>query len=221
MASYSLGGHTYPMKTVAQCKTCASPHRMEIEQQIIKGRTYRRILEEVQHLDPDSDLSVHSLKTHFERGHMPMETEVVRRTLERRARERGQPMDEAAETVVDGVGFAQVVLAKTLEGIASSKTTPTVADGLAAAKLIEQFGDADQASTEADYVEAFIVYYETVQAMMTEEQFEQFGRRLASNPTLRRLMTKHASQQGEDEGEDDFYGQDAAIEGEMTDSKQS
>lgn len=198
------------MKSVGQCLTCSSPLRFDIEHAIMKGTPFSRIAEDVLLRDPSSRVTVNSMKTHFDRGHMPMESEVIRRTVERRARERGQHLDDAAENVASGVAFAEIVLHRAIEDVAEGRLSPSVADGLNAAKLIEQFAPVGASATESDYVQAFMIFHQVAQEIMSVEQFEVFGRRLEQNQQLQTLMSKY--QEGRTMApadDDDFY----AVEG--------
>lgn len=191
IVSYRFGGRNYPLRTVAQCHTCQSPHRFRIEEEIANGRTYRMILKGLEPLDPEHGLSVESLRNHYDNGHMPTDVEASRRILERRARERGKNVETGVESLVDGMGLAEIVVQKTAEALARGEIQVDLKDGLAAARLLETFAPVEDAADSNAYAEAFMVYHDTLQGMLPPDQFEEFGRRLSANPILRSLVARH------------------------------
>lgn len=223
IAGYRLGGKTYALKTVPQCAVCTSEYRLDIESAIAKGTPFLTIHREISLRDPDFAVTAQSLRTHYDRGHMPLGTEVVRRTLERRAKERGRDIEAAVDVAVDGVAFAELVLRRSVEMLAEGKIEPTMMDGLQAAKIVEQFAPHEQAAAESAYVEAFMIFHETAQQIMTESQFQEFGRRLGENEALRALLDKYS---GDDSATvvsdgDDFYDDGELVQIEEADSKRS
>lgn len=213
MAAYSLGGRTYPMVTVSQCHTCQSPMRLDIEKMILTGTPYLRISRWTEETLPEGQhLSANSVRHHFDRGHMPVEAEVVRQVLDRKATERGEDLERVVAPIVDGVGFAEIVLQKSVQRMANGEIEPSVADGLNAARIMEQFREFEAANSEEVWVQAFIVYHELAQRIMTPSQFEQFGRELAASPVLRSLTEAHATEEPETETSS-FYDVSASIPG--------
>ena len=192
MAMYKFGGRMYPMTSQPHCHVCNSRYRREIEVGIAQGHSYLSIRNSLKAGDDTFNVSTTSMKNHYERGHMPLEVEAVRRNLERRAIKRGMDVDQGIDSLVDGMALAETVVHKTFAAIQSGEQTPDIKDGLAAAALLERFTPIEQqASTEA-YAQAFVVYFDTAQKIMTPSQFEEFGRRLQADPTLRSLIEKYA-----------------------------
>lgn len=223
VAAYTIGGRTYPMVTVSQCLTCQSPVRWDIEKMILSGAPYIRIHEWAVGAAPDNKITLPSIQGHFERGHLPYEAEVVRRVLDRRAKERGEDLEQAVAPVVDGVTFAELVIQKSVQRMANGEISPTVTDGLNAARILEQFREYEEANSAEIYVQAFMVYHEVAQRVMTPEQFEHFGQELASNETLRELTARAERASGEvveDEPEQSsFYAISAGSESEPVDAE--
>lgn len=217
IASYRVGGKVYPYRTVHSCLTCQSPHRLEIEEHIARGVPYSRIENDLNLRDPKNRVHSKSMARHFNGGHMPVQEESIRRIIERRATERGQSIEDGIASIVDGVGFAEMVLQKAVDRMADGTLAPSIQDGLQAAKLLETLGPVIEGGDEQDYLVAFTVYHSIAQAIMTPSQFEDFGRRLSTNPTLKALMSKY---EGEGESvvvddEDDFYSQGQLVPGEV------
>lgn len=193
VAMYKMGGRLYPMTAQSHCHVCNSRYRREIEVGIANGHAYAAIQTSIKAGDDTFEVSVASMRRHYERGHMPLDTEAVRRKLERRALQRGADLDAGVESLVDGMGLAEAVVQKTFEAIQSGELNPDVKDGLAAATLMERFAPIEASVSTEAYGQAFVVYFDTAQKVMTPGQFEEFGRRLQSDPTLKALIERYAS----------------------------
>lgn len=193
LVRYRLGGREYPLRSVSTCFVCQSPHRFHIESEIAQGRTYPRIQQDLMVADSDCTLSTDNLREHFRNGHMPTEVEGARLIMERRAVERGRSLDDAAHSLADGMAFAEIVVQKAVEALVNGEIKPDVRDGIAAARLLETFAPVEQGANQNTYAEAFLVYHEEAQLVMTPGQFEDFGRRLSKNATLKALIAKHSN----------------------------
>lgn len=199
---YRLGGREYPVRTVGQCKVCQSPHRFSIESEIASGRAYRRIQQDLLLADANCDLSTDNLGDHFRNGHMPMEVEAGRRIMERRARDRGHNIESGIESLVDGMALAEMVAAKTIEALQRGEIKPDIRDGLMAARLLETFSPVEDGIDQNTYAEAFMVFHEVAQGIMTPGQFEEFGRLLGTNATLKALVSRYDGEHVEPESEE-------------------
>lgn len=198
--TYRVGGREYPLKTVRNCRVCMSPYRFDIEDSLIQGRTYRKIIES---LPEGHDLSTRNVEDHYRREHLPLEQSVTRQIVESRAQQVGKSIEQAAESLVDGISLAQVVVQKTFEAIANGEIAPDVKDGMAAAKFLADLGEYDEGGTDMLAVsEAFMVYHEQAQQVMDPEQFRQFGQLLSSNPVLKALAAKYEGEVVEGEAEE-------------------
>lgn len=189
VVTYRVGGREYPMKTVPSCKVCKSPHRFEIEEQIVAGRTYQRIVDA---LPEDTDLNYRNVGDHYRSGHMPLEMAATRQIVEQRAHRVGKRIEDSQEALVDGVALMEVVVQKTFEEIARGALTPDLTDGLRAAKMLADLGEYDEGGgvDQNAVFEAFMVYHENAKSMMSPEQFEEFGRALDSSPVLKALAAR-------------------------------
>lgn len=190
MVTYKVGGREYPMKTNRSCKVCMSPYRFEIEEAIVAGRAYQKI---VDHLPDGHELNKRNVKDHFLNRHMPLEVSSTRAIIEQRAAAVGKSIEDSAEELVDGVSLAKVVVMKTFEAIADGTAIPGVRDGLRAMKLLSDLGEYDGGG-DMDMVamtEAFMIYHETAQATMDVDQFERFQTMLENNPALKALEARY------------------------------
>lgn len=191
MMAYRIGGNVYPRKFRANCMVCASPYRAEVEAAISTGQHYSTI---AAGLPEDAELEGKHLSAHFRGNHMPLRQAAIRKIIEDRQVELGHAIEDGADQIADGVALARVVVQRSFQAIAEGKLEPTVADGIAAAKILQQTGVNDEQTDKASYVEAFIVYMETAQALMSPEQFAAFGQSLSSNAVLQGLVQRYRSQ---------------------------
>ena len=203
IVSYRLGGREYPMVAVGSCKVCQSPHRMEIESQILAGRTWGMIEKAVKAGDPDCDLSGRNIRDHYHNSHLPLEQEVGRRIIERRATQRGADIEKGVDTLIDGLTAAELVVQKGVEALQSGELKPDIKDMLTAARLLETFAPSEEGADQAAFVEAFMVYHETAAQVMSPQQFEAFGRALSRNPVLKALAARHGGAEADPDGEED------------------
>jgi hypothetical protein len=194
--TYRVGGREYPLKTNRQCKVCMSPFRFDIEEALIGGRTYRKIVEALP--EGEHELVPENVKNHYLNGHLPTAQSAHRQIIEARASRVGKAVDDSVEQLVDGVTLAQVVVQKSFEAIAEGRMAPDMKDALSAAKFLADLGEYDEGGTDMLAVsEAFMAYHDTAAELMTPEMFEAFGRMLASNPVLKALAAKYEGQEVE------------------------
>jgi hypothetical protein len=188
MLSYRIGGHVYPRTARAGCAVCASPYRSDIEVAISSGQNYTGI---IGGLPEGSQLEVRHLSTHFRAGHMPLRQSAMRKIIEDREVELGKAIEDGADSLADHVMLARVVVQRSFERIAKGELEPTVADGIAAAKILQTVGVDDSDTDKAAYAEAFMIWMETAQQVMTEDQFLAFGASLNGNPVLQGLVSRY------------------------------
>ena len=207
LVRYRLGGREYPLRSVSTCYVCQSEYRFHIESEIAQGRVFPRIHKDLMLAQPECTLSVENLREHFKNGHMPSEVEGARLIMERRAIERGRSLNDAATSLADGMALAEIVVQKTIEAMQRGEIKPEIKDGIAAARLMETFAPVEQGVNANVYAEAFMAYHETAQQIMTEGQFEDFGRQLSSNVTLKSLIARYSEGEPDSEVEADSDGE--------------
>jgi hypothetical protein len=197
VVSYRVGGREYAMKTNRQCKVCMSEYRFQIEEHLISGRVYKRIHES---LPEDAEISVRNIKDHYNNGHMPLEQAAIRQIVETRAEKVGKRIEDSVDSLVDGMTLAEVVVQKTFDAIAAGEIRPDLKDGLTAAKFLAEMGEYDEGGSDmAAITEAFIVYHEQAEQVMSPEQFEAFGQALKTNPVLKALASRYDGEKVEGE----------------------
>jgi len=184
VATIRVAGHDFPAVTERTCRTCTSPYRWEIEEQLLLGRTYARIVAD---LPDDAHVSPRNLADHWKNGHLPLNEPTVQAVLDERAEKRGEAVRPALEAVVEHVDFARRLLSRVRERVADGEIDPDIRDGLKAAEFIAKYDSVEPVGDDL-YVEAFVIYFDTAKELMTDEQFHELGARLASNTLLLELM---------------------------------
>lgn len=191
VVTYRFGGREYPLKTVLRCHTCMSPYRFEIEQNIVAGRTYKKISEMVAGYGEEHAISIRSITDHYHNGHMPLQLSETRAIVEARAKQVGRDIEEGIESLVDGVTLLNKVVMLTFESIANGEIMPGVRDGIRAAKMLVDLGEYDGANVDQQaFVAAFIEYHQTASQLMDDETFKKFGQMLEENPVLAALAAR-------------------------------
>lgn len=184
---YRLGGRQYPMKTVATCKVCQSPHRLEIERSLIRSYApttiWRSLPESVQ-----EHLSVRNITDHANK-HLPVDHAIRHAALEARTRELGRDIESAEGALVDHILFARTGMQQVYERMVEGDIKPDVKDGIAFATLLlkvtEQAGDG---LDEEMYARGFMAYMSAMRQVCTPEQIQQIGRLLNQDPVLQSLL---------------------------------
>ena len=184
LASVQLGGRRYPLVAQRTCKTCSSRHRDFIERQTVAGRTWAAI---IQDLPGDAGLTPRNLADHFKNQHLPVAAEAVKQLAERNATAKGELVQESVEPITDYLHFARAVIGQVNDRVARGEVRPAIRDALRAAELLARYEPIDQVDESAVAV-AFLVYHETAQELMTEAQFQEFGRRLDADPILQDMI---------------------------------
>lgn len=195
----TIAGRRYPTKTVARCFTCQSVHRPQIEQALILGLSYRRILEDLvepfdhhSHLGPPTRMS---LTTHVRKRHMPTPFSVQRDLIEERARATGKSIEEGEELLTDSLTIFRSIVQRGYMLMNEGVIEPTMADLLKAAQL-QQMVEAAQASRgdTGDDVEAWreamIEYMAIVQRSVSPEQFQRIGLEMSQSPILQAISRR-------------------------------
>lgn len=208
-----IGNRTYDAVRDSSCHTCMHPARLEIEEKLVQGHSYRAIAalySGTEWTNADGtrlklpEINERSIFHHMKTGHLPVETAALRQIAEERAKEMGQKYEEMTASLVDGYTFSKQVLAITQQKLASGELHPDVKDGLAAAKLIKEFEDTAQGNVDTEaWAEAMTIFFETAQNVMPPEMWSQFGSLLSQNPILAAIQNRINGQDQEDvmEGE--------------------
>lgn len=191
MMVYRIGGHTFSRNFRSGCRVCSSELRDDIEIKIASGVHYTTI---AQGLPEDCGLEAKHLSAHFRGNHMPLRQAAVRRIMDDRQAELGKALEDGVDQIADHVSLARVVVNRSFQAIAEGRLEPTVADGIAAARILQQTGVNDEETDKASYVQAFVIYMQNAQRIMSPEQFVAFGQSLSVDPVLKGLVARHQNQ---------------------------
>ncbi len=189
MVMTRIGGHEYPMVSSPTCKTCQHPSRLEIENSMILGTAVMSILADL----PEDDFkpSYWGIRAHFKNGHMPLEAATQVALIERNAKRQGLVIEEAVGSLVDHITVTEMVVQKGFERMQKGEIEPDLADTLNAVKIIDQIQSRNNSDLDHEtWVSACMSMLEDARSIMTQEQWETYGRKLATNPILSALTAK-------------------------------
>lgn len=184
-----VGGRTYQRrKVVPSCLVCKSGFREEIEGALLKSYTASAI---VQYLPEDCGLSARNINEHVRNGHLPIDDAIVRSLVERRAEELGQSIEEAVAPLVDHISFARVGLQKAFAKLASDELEPTLADGIAFAKILQQVEESVGVGMDEEAVyQAFLVYNRAIHRHADAEQLQAISAEISADPVMAGLRSR-------------------------------
>lgn len=208
--SYTIiGGRRYPIKTVSTCRTCRSVHRPEIEQAIILGMTYKRIMDELvdayDHHSPLGRPDRMSLTAHVQLRHMPTPFSVQRDVIEDQARKLGKNIEEGEALLTDSLTIFRSIVQRGYERMNKGEIEPSMSDLLKAAQLQHVVESAQVKGQDDDdgvemWREALVEYMTIVQRSVTSEQFQQIGLEMSKSPTLQAISRRRSQIPGQIEG---------------------
>jgi hypothetical protein len=183
LATIRVAGRLYPARYGANCKTCRSPHRQQIEEGLVAGEPYSAIVDE---LPAGHDLSARNLRDHWLNDHLGMMEPAVERFREQLAAERGEVAERGVTQILDYLGFVRGVLSKAHARLQAGELQPSIKDGLAAAKLLAALESPPDAAAMVDHWrEVILIWREEVSKLMTPDQLEEFQYRVDAYPRLR------------------------------------
>lgn len=189
MVMTRIGGRDYPTYSGAQCKTCQHPDRMQIENDLLAGRSYLSIHRSLP--EDENRPSYHGLIRHFQQGHLPVGPAAERALMERRYEETGRKIEEAVDDIVDHVTVAEMVVKKGFERMQRGEIAPEMTDMLNAVKIVEAINARTNSDMDHEmWVGAAMSMLEDARSIMTADQWDAYGKKLASNPVLKALAEK-------------------------------
>jgi hypothetical protein len=187
-----IGGRDFPIKSVHNCRTCQSPHRMFIENELLSGRSYMGIARQVAdlptgHLPPPGNQSI---TKHVKEGHLPQPIQTRRRIVDKRAEKLGAAV-AGEDDLSDYITLLDMTINRGGERLLAGEIDPGMGDLLNAIGLKQRIEatSTEGYDTEA-YQQSMFIYFEEAQNVMSHEQWTRFAKGLASNPLLKALMAK-------------------------------
>lgn len=187
-----VNGQQYPMKSVASCYTCQSPHRLEVEQMICAGGSYQTVADSLvgrpHGRKPHPGAS--NIKRHVDEDHMPLTQTLQHSLIKERSKELGRSLETHTGTLVDYVAANRMVIQKAMDRMAKGELEPNVAEMLTAIRMehtVQQ--SVDGGLDAAAWQDAMLVYMEVAQQFIPTERMNEYGRALASHPVLRGIIS--------------------------------
>src|SRR5271157_4839825 len=97
-----------------RCHVCTHPHRVFIEQMIIKGYAHKAISDNIPEFEGIPKPDRRSISKHLQK-HMPLEQQTIRQTLDEEAAILQQNVEEGARGAVTDRGMLKVLVRKAYE----------------------------------------------------------------------------------------------------------
>lgn len=187
--SYRIGGREYPLRSEANCLTCQSHYRVEIENALLKGYSYASVARSI----PQAGLSSQNIYEHVNNGHLPLDEHLRRVVIEQRATELGRDIQRSDGVLTDHITFARLGLQKVLERMQTGELVPGINEGIQFANLLFRLDEfAGESVDQSAIAASFMAFMEAAKAVMDQAQFVRFGKLLDRNPVLHALSQKTA-----------------------------
>lgn len=185
-AMYRIAGRTYPLRTVRNCQVCSSAFRPAIENYIILGYSIKSI---VDNLPPDYNITQAEITRHHKLKHMPLQEDVRRSLIERRATELKWDPEAESRRLDDHITFLRLGVHDVMTRMATREIEPDIKDGISMARVLAAIDiDADTEQYLNSYVTSIRIMLELTKSIMSEDQFQKFSRMLMQDPNMARLM---------------------------------
>lgn len=197
MTMVRIGGAEYPLRSVGNCRTCQSPHRKFIENELLLGRSYAAIERSVADMPPGRlpHPSQEAISNHVKQGHMPAPAHTRRRIIDRRAEQLGAAI-AGEDDLVDYLVVNDMVIRRGYERLMSGEIEPGTNELLQAIALKHKIESTSQEGYDAEaYQEAMFAYLEVARKYIPAEMFQQYGRELSRHPILRAIAAKQVQAQ--------------------------
>lgn len=193
----SIGGRLVPMRVEPNCRTCQSKHRAYIEQQLLLGYSYTSIAKEISVMAPGPlpHPDAASISHHTKNQHMPLESNLARGLIEKRAEDIGRDLSEGSTTLVDKVTVAEAVVQQTYERMVRGEIKPTLQDFAQAAKFLQSVEDrVDGGLNEQAWADAMGVFFDVIMPYVPVEFHAEITRKLVRNPILKAIQAAQNDQ---------------------------
>lgn len=201
-----IGGVDYPMRSVPSCKTCQSPHRLAIENDLVKGLSYASIARSLVDL-PGGHLgnpSAEGISDHVRKGHIPVGASAQRRLIERRAKEIGRSIEDSEESLVDYVTVSQMIVARGFERMQGGEIAPDLGDVIAASKFLYQIDQSAEGGMDQEVMlQALHAYMEVARSFIPQERWQEYGALMERHPVLRAIHDQQEAQKQLEAGGED------------------
>ena len=188
LLTYTVGGQQYPLTASSRCRTCRSRHRRTIECRLVEGATPADALRDIDDADKPN---TRNIREHVARGHLPVESELVRQLINTgEGGQRANLVEQGVAARVNALGFASAIITETNARIASGELRVSVRDGIRAARLLAEHDTMlrkERRGTEllTQAREATVAILDLAKANMTSESWSAFLKRMEEDELLR------------------------------------
>jgi hypothetical protein len=165
---------------------------MFIENELLMGRSYRAIAEQVEELPTGRfpPPGYQAIANHVTNGHLPQPIQARRRIIEKRAEDLGAAI-AGEDDLTDYITLTDLVINRGKERLMAGEIEPGMGDLLTAMGLRHRIESTSTEGYDTEaYQQSMFIYFEEAQQVMSLEQWDVFARRLTSNPLLKALMAK-------------------------------
>jgi hypothetical protein len=186
---YRVAGRTYPLKSSPGCGVCRSKYRTMVENMLCTGMTPVRVIEEMAMFAPATEqLKIHQVRNHLNKGHIPHLEEIKRKIIEKRLTEMNVDPDQAADQVIDHIGFLRLVVNEAVDDLLNRNLkVKTVTEALQAVNLLDRIEGVTGPSV-GDMQLGISIIMRTVKANTSAAQYAQISKDLLAEPHILMLM---------------------------------
>ncbi len=193
-----IGNRDYSMVRHTRCAVCMHPGRYAIEEKILLNFGYPaivRFVSEVEHRNDDGEvvewpaLTRMQLINHREKGHIGLNSEMIRELAERRARDQGIDLENHMGQFVDHVVASDIILERGMERLIKGEIQPDVKDVLAVTKLKQELEATNKQYASLEQMQDLIVvYFSTVKRIVGEEKWKAIMKEIQNHPAVIRIQ---------------------------------
>lgn len=214
-----LNGRNYDLIYDPRCRVCRlGPDGVHVVNKMLtEGFTYRDISKQVQILDiPNGPhrLATSQIQSHFEK-HLPAKSAAVRTILEHRAAQMQKDFIEGTENLVTPYVYAEVMMQKAFQDMATSSHAISPKDGIEAAKILHQFNKEEASNSDmAEALSQLNKIISAVRDVVPAQMFTQIIDKIQGNQ-----ITTTVDAEESDEEEVDLIDEDEESEYEVDDTE--
>jgi len=137
--SYGSGGTIHQLVSSPRCRTCRSPQRRTVELSIAEGKSYSEV---ARGLPDGAKLTAKNIREHCRRGHLAVQREVIRRTIEAAGVDQADMLETGASLYIRALATASAVVEEVSRRIALNEIELSFSEGLKAARLLADFDES-------------------------------------------------------------------------------
>jgi len=194
LLSEEIDGEVYLYEGSARCKICnlSDDLRMIVDTLLIYPKSYREVLRSIQPLQeklgvPEKDrINYENLRNHFKK-HLPMEKQLVRETVERRASEKNKKVLDQRDSLLTGEALLDVIVHMGFQDLANGYVRPTLSQTMKAMEMLRDIEEAKNTDYRPeDLINQLDIILQAIREVLPNEMKDALFRRIeeyqTSNP---------------------------------------